>query len=92
VHRLGIALIALVMTIILEASMATAVHAYGWHSTPGIWLALLNLPGIVPAIWILLRIGSSGEYDSLLYVICGLVNWVFYFGLISVALILKRKL
>lgn len=68
--------------------MATAAHVYGWHSTPGIWLALLNLPGFLVAVWVSYLIGEN----VVSYVVYGLVNWAFYFYLAKGAVLLKRKL
>jgi hypothetical protein len=84
-------LIALLIVVALAGSMAAAAHTYGWHSTPGIRLMLLNLPGTGVAIAIVSRVERIGANDLMLYLICMPVNWVFYFYLIKGAMLLKRK-
>jgi len=36
----------------LVSLLGIAAKVYGVHSTPGIWLAMLNLPGILFVAWI----------------------------------------
>jgi hypothetical protein len=87
-----VALIALLIVIVLTGSMAAAGHLYGWHSTPGILLMLVNLPGFGVAAWCVSLVGPILEHDFVLYVISAPLNWVFYFYLIKGAVLLKRKL
>jgi hypothetical protein len=77
----------LLIAVVLTSSMATAVHAYGAHSTPGLWLAIANFPGIAPGVWVSSLIGES----PWLYLVCAAVNWAFYFYLVKVVLLMKRR-
>jgi len=71
--------------------MAAAANVYGWHSTPGIWLSILNLPGTAVAAAAISRISPNGESDSTFYLISVPVNLAFYFLFIKGAKLLKRK-
>jgi len=53
----------------LVSSLGIAAHLYGTHSTPCIWLAFLNLPGVLFIAWLN---GGPG------FLIAVLVNWIFY--------------
>lgn len=48
---------------------------YGFHSAPGIWLALVNLPGVLLVAWITNWIGFCGAI---------IVNSILYAGLFCV--------
>jgi hypothetical protein len=54
---------------ILMSLLGIAAHLEGWHSTPGILLAVLNLPGALCMAWIN---GWPG------FVIAILANWGLY--------------
>ncbi len=82
-----IRLTALLIAISLTGSMAAAVHVYGAHSTPGIRLAIANLPGSIVGVWASMLIGET----PWLYLVCALANWAFYFYLINAVLLLKHR-
>jgi hypothetical protein len=81
----------LLIAIVLTGSMAAAVHVYGAHSTPGIRLMVANLPGIAFGLWATSLIREDPGLYPVLYVVCSLVNWAFYFYLVKAALLLKRR-
>jgi hypothetical protein len=84
-------LISLLIAISLAGSMAAAANVYGWHSTPGIWLFLLNLPGTGVAAAAISRVAPNGESDSTLYLISVPVNCAFYCLLVKGLMLVKRK-
>lgn len=62
----------------------------GIHSTPGIWLMILSLPGVIAGAW---ASSALGEDDLVFYVVVTtLANWAFYVCLVIGALWLKREL
>lgn len=73
----------LLLSIFLVCLFGAAGHVYGYHSTPGIWLALLNLPGIVAVAWVN---GVPG------FCIAIAVNWIAYSCFLGIALFFKRSL
>ena len=69
-------------------TVAVLGQSYGYHSTPVIRSALFGLPGF-PVGGLL---GYWTGSDSLEYVGIFLGNWVFWFGLLKAAQVLKHKL
>jgi hypothetical protein len=72
------------VTTLLIAVVLTRLMA---HSTPGIRLMIVNFPGVAAMIWAGLLIGEN----HVMYVVCALVNWAFYFYLAKAALALKSR-
>ncbi len=62
--------ITLVIAFVLTSSLGIAAYVYGYHSTPVIWLAMLNFPGVLFCAWM------AGLPD---YCLCALANWLTYF-------------
>lgn len=60
----------------------------GYHSTPGIWGAMIGFPGIVAASWIYQWTNS----EPASYLAAFLGNWLFWFALIKVAVVVKHRL
>jgi len=60
----------------LFSLLGIAGRIYGFHSTPGIWLALVNLPGYLFAAWFTNWIG---------FCIAIIVNSIMYAGFFRVA-------
>jgi hypothetical protein len=83
-----IVLFTFVLALALATAMAIAAYKYGWHSTPGIRLALANFPGSIVGA---LVSSLTGDDNPVPYIVCALANWAFYFGLVKGALLLKRK-
>lgn len=67
---------------LLFAVFEIATEMYGVHSTPGIWLALVNFPGILLVVWINGWMGFS---------IAIFVNSLVYFGAFKIFSGLKRN-
>jgi hypothetical protein len=66
---------------------------YGGHSTPGIWAAVLGMPGIVVGAWIQnYQTGPSRLGDIVAWSAMGVTNWLFWFGVARGAVTIKRKL
>lgn len=61
--------ISLLLSAFLFSLFGVAGKMYGFHSTPGIWLAFVNLPGILCAVWIQNWIGFcvAITVNSMLY-------------------------
>jgi hypothetical protein len=83
----------LLVTFVVSASMATAMalvgERYGWHSTPGIWIMILNLSGMAFAG---LVAGFGEGFTYVAYALIPLVNWAAYFYVAKGMILLKRKL
>jgi hypothetical protein len=73
--------VALALAITLTSALAIAAQVYGYHSTPVIWLAFLNFPGVLFCAWVDGPVG---------YFLCVAANWFPYFLLAKVAMSLKR--
>jgi hypothetical protein len=84
-------LISLSIALALGGSMAAAANVYGWHSTAGIWLAILNLPGTGVWVAVVSRIAPQEDGNSGLCLVCVAVNSAFYFLLIKGVMLLKGK-
>ena len=54
----------------------------GLHSTPGIWAAVLGIPGVVVGAWIQhYQTGPSRLGDIVAYSAMGATNWLFWFAI-----------
>jgi hypothetical protein len=80
---------ALLVAIALACAMAVVTHAYGPHSTPGIRILIVGLPGSLFGVWAGLMFG---ENQFLFYAVTALVNSVCYFFVLKGLLFLKRSL
>jgi len=78
----------LLVAAVMAISLAVAVSVYGVHSTPGIRLAIANLPGLIVAAWASTLVGEG----ILFYSICVLANWAFYYYLAKGAIALHKRL
>jgi hypothetical protein len=78
---------ALLPASVWAAAFATIGHVYGFHSTPGMWAALVGLPGVTVGAWI----EEWTRSDTAAYVSMFLGNWILCFGIIKAAASLKRK-
>jgi hypothetical protein len=83
-----IVLFTFVIALALTTSMAIEVYKYGPHSTPGIRFAVANFPVVLVAAWVSLL---TGDDNPVMYIVCALANWAFYFGLVKGVLLLKGK-
>lgn len=59
----------------------------GLQSTPGIWAAVLGLPGVVVGAWIPSRLG-----DIVALAAMGATNWLFWFAVARTIIAIRRKL
>jgi len=64
--------ISAMLSAVLFSLLGAAGKVYGFHSTPCIWLAFVNLPGFIIAVWIENWIGFS---------IAIILNSILYAGL-----------
>ena len=66
------------ITLLFAAGLATllaiAANSPGIHSTPGIWLTILNLPGALFCVWM------EGTWG---FIVCALVNGLIYWALFT---------
>jgi len=88
---LKIALWALLLAVAWTAALATVAHSPGLHSTPGIWLGVFGLPGVVIANWVQSFL-FHGFNIYLGYCLMFLVNWIFYWSVIQGLVSVKRGL
>ena len=77
---------ALMPASIWAAAIKFVGDTYGYHSTPGIWTAIIGLPGVVVSAWIYHWTGS----DSVGVIVAFSGNWIFWFGVLKAAVTLKR--
>jgi hypothetical protein len=75
------AVITLAIAVILTSSLAMASHLDGWHSTPSMWLAFVNLPGV---LCLVLNEGWMG------FMAATLVNWAIYALIAKVVVFLRH--
>ena len=86
-----IAMWALLLAVAWTAALATVAHSAGLHSTPGIWLGVFGLPGVVIANWVQSFL-FHGFNNYLGYNLMFLVNWIFYCSVIQGLVSVKHRL
>jgi hypothetical protein len=64
------------------AALAIVAHSSGLRSTPGIWLGVFGLPGVVIANWVQGFVFHKFS-NYLGYPLMFLVNWLFYCSVIQ---------
>ena len=85
-----IALWALLLAIAWTLALAIVAHGPGLHFTPGIWLGVFGLPGVVIANWA--QAFLFHRFNNYLgYALMFLVNWIFYVSVIEGFLSVKRR-
>jgi hypothetical protein len=72
---------ALFLAIALISLLGISAHVYGYHSTPCIWLAMVNLPGVLFIAWLN---GWPGFGAAIL------ANGIIYFLVVKFVLSIKR--
>jgi hypothetical protein len=85
---MGLRFSTLLVAAVMAISMAMAGSMYGAHSTPGIRLLVVNLPGVIVALWAGYLVGEG----ILFYIVCALANWAFYFYVAKGAIALHKRL
>jgi hypothetical protein len=88
---LKILLWALFFAVTWTAALAAVAHSLGLHSTPGIWLGVFGLPGVVIANWIQGFVFHKFS-NYLGYPLMFLVNWLFYCSVIQGLASIRREL
>jgi len=83
----GIYLLAFVPALGIPLAMAIVSATVGPHSTPGIWLLFLGLPGTAVGV---MAVMPFGESDLVIYVATALTNWVFYLFVIKGLIVLRK--
>jgi hypothetical protein len=86
-----IAISTLVTTAAWTAELVAIAYSPGIHSTPGIWLMLIGLPGVAVAT-LMASLSDYAQNDALGYLIMFLGNWFFLWGVVQGFVSLKRKL
>ena len=86
--------ITLVAAVVAASFLGIAGQAYGYHSTPGMWLAVPNLPGIVTAAGLAQLIGGDSGWLNGLFglFLVALGNWLAYFGRAKIALVVMHRI
>jgi hypothetical protein len=73
---------ALLFAVVWAAALAIVAHSSGLRSTPGIWLGVFGLPGVVIANWV--QAVLFQRFNPYLgYTLMFLVNWVFFCSVIQ---------
>jgi hypothetical protein len=87
------AIITLVLAVMMTSLLpAAVVRGPGLHSTPAIWLAFPNLPGVASAEWAAQFNPKDEMWNGPLpWYIIGLGDWIAYFGLAKIAMLVRRK-
>ncbi len=79
---------ALVIAVALASAMAIVIHLYSPHSTPGIWMMVVGIPGTLVGVWA----GSlAGKNEFVFYVVTVSVNFAFYLTVTRALQWVKRK-
>ena len=86
-----IALWALFLAVAWTAALGAVAHSPGLHSTPGIWLGVFGLPGVVIANWAQSFLFHMFN-NYLGYALMFLVNWIFYCTVIQGFVSVKSRL
>ena len=68
----------------LATTMGVAASLYGWHSTPGILLAMANVPGSIVAAW--LRFDDKG-----VFLVTFVINSLFYCTAVQLTRLVYRS-
>ena len=90
-NRLKLVLSAFILAVGWTVALFLIARSAGLHSTPGIWLGVFGLPGVVIANWTQTFIlHSFNTYAG--YAIMFLVNWIFYCSVILGLVSMKRSL
>ena len=77
-----IALWALLLAVAWTIALAFVARSPGLHSTPGIWLGVFGLPGVVIANWA--QPFLFHRFNNYLgYALMFAVNWIFYCSVIQ---------
>jgi hypothetical protein len=88
---LRIALWALLLAVAWTAALASVAHSPGLRSTPGIWLGVFGLPGVVIANWV--QSALFHRFNNYLgYPLMFFVNWIFFCTVILGLVSLKGRL
>jgi hypothetical protein len=87
---LKIARWALILAVAWTVALAVVAHSTGLHSTPGMWLGVFGLPGVVIANWVQSSLHKFNRYFG--YSMMFLVNWIFYCSVILGIMSMKSKL
>jgi len=87
---LRIALWGLILAFGWTLALAIVAHSPGLHSTPGMWLGVFGLPGVVIANWVQSMLHKFNQ--SIGYSLMFLVNWAFYCTVIVGIMSMKTKL
>ena len=86
-----IALWALLLAVAWTVALAVIAQSPGLRSTPGIWLGVFGLPGVVIANWVQSFLFHRFN-NSLGYPLMFLVNWIFYCSVIQGLVSVKSRL
>ena len=85
-----IALWGLILAVTWTVALAVVARSPGLHSTPGMWLGVFGLPGVVIANWVQSLLHTFNY--SIGYSLMFLVNWFFYCSVIVGIMSMKSKL
>jgi hypothetical protein len=66
-------------------------HSPGLHSTPGIWIGVFGLPGVVAASWVRPLVHQN-PHDYVGYAVMFVANWIFYCTVLQGIVSIKQSL
>jgi hypothetical protein len=73
-------------------SAAFIVARFGWHSTAGIRVMIIGMPGVIAAAWIQYWTEPSTLGSVAAYTVLAATNWLFWFGVARGTTAIKRRL
>jgi hypothetical protein len=88
---LRIALWALILAVAWTVALAAVAHSPGLHSTPGMWLGVFGLPGVVVDNWVQSFFNFHRFNYYFEYYLMFLMNWIFHFSVIQGVVSVKRS-
>jgi hypothetical protein len=82
---------ALILALAWTTALVLIARTIGLHSTPGMWIGAVGLPGVVISNWIQAQLFHH-FHRPLGYGLMFLINWGFYCTVLEGILSLKRRL
>jgi hypothetical protein len=86
-----IVLWASVLALVWTVALIFVAGTVGLHSTPGMWVGTVGLPGVVIANWMQAQLFNR-FYRPLGYALMFLINWGFYCSVLQGIISFKRRL
>ncbi len=81
---------ALTLALLWTAALVTIARTVGLHSSPGMWIGAIGLPGVVISNWLQAQLFHQ-FHRTLGYALMFLINWGFYCTVLEGIRSVKRR-